>query len=139
MIGTETDTGWREVLKGGVSRSEMLRVLPERMAVLEREGATVRELSATIEAMQAEFPGQPVLVACDYIQILESELREERQRVADILARLDEIARRYRVVVLAISQMSRTSSRAARNGGGPSVPIRPMAEPSPRRSSASQP
>jgi hypothetical protein len=57
-----------------------------------------------------------VLVAVDYLQIVESDMREERLKVADVIAKIDELARNHRAVVLAISQMSRASSRAARNG-----------------------
>jgi replicative DNA helicase len=52
----------------------------------------------------------------DYLQIVESDKREERSKVTDVIARIDELARNHRTVVLAISQMSRASSRAARNG-----------------------
>lgn len=115
-IGMQTDSSWLDVLTGRVPRHEMARVLPERMFVLDRKNATLGALVAAIQAAQQEYPGQQVLCAVDYVQILESQERDVRAKVGDIIAQIDEIARAYRVVVLAISQMSRASSRAARNG-----------------------
>jgi energy-coupling factor transporter ATP-binding protein EcfA2 len=115
-IGMQKDASWLDVLTGKVPRHEMERVLMPRLYVLDRKDATLGALHGAIQAAQQEYPGQQVLVAIDYVQILESPEREARAKVADVLARIDDIARAYRVVVLAISQMSRASSRAARNG-----------------------
>lgn len=115
-IGIQCDASWLDVLTGKVPRHEMERALMPRLYVLDRKDATLGALVAAIEAAQLEYPGQQVLVAIDYVQILESSAHETRAKVADILSQIDDIARGYRVVVLAISQMSRASSRAARNG-----------------------
>ena len=87
-----------------------------RMFVLDRRNATLDQLRAAIVAAKAEHPGEPILVAVDYVQILESGEREVRAKVADVIEQIDDIAREHLVVVLAISQMSRAASRAARNG-----------------------
>jgi replicative DNA helicase len=115
-IGMQCDASWLDVLTGKVPRHEMERVLMPRLYVLERKNATLGALEATIQKAQAECPGEQVLVAIDYVQILESTAAEARAKVADILAQIDDLARAYRVVVLAISQMSRAASRAARGG-----------------------
>lgn len=115
-IGMQCDASWLDVLTGKVPRQTMERVLMPRLYVLDRKNATLGALEGAIQAAQHEYPGQQVLVAIDYIQILESLAAEARAKVADILAQIDDIARAYRVVVLAISQMSRASSRAARAG-----------------------
>ncbi|MCX5747912.1 MAG: AAA family ATPase [Proteobacteria bacterium] len=116
-IGMQCDASWIDVLIGNVSRFDMDRVLNlPRMVVLERRDATLAQLNVAIVAMKAEHPTEPVLVAVDYVQILESDECETRAKVADVIAQIDDIAREHRVVVLAISQMSRASSRAARNG-----------------------
>ena len=112
----QCDASWLDVLTGKVPRHEMERMLMLRLYVLDRRNATLGALVAVIQAAQQEYPGQQVLVAVDYVQILDSSERETRAKVADILAQIDDIARDHRVVVLAISQMSRASSRAARNG-----------------------
>jgi KaiC/GvpD/RAD55 family RecA-like ATPase len=116
MIGMQCDASWPDVLKGRVQLSEMERALSPRVFVLDRKNATLEALAEVIEAAQAEYPGESVLVAVDYLQILESGEHDTRAKVADVVSKIDEIARRYRAVVLAISQMSRASSRAARNG-----------------------
>ncbi|MDQ3298948.1 MAG: AAA family ATPase [Myxococcota bacterium] len=116
-IGVQCDAGWVEVLVGKVARQEMERALDlPTMIVLDRQHATLARLVEAIEAMRAEYPDAPMMVAIDYVQILESGERDTRAKVADIIAQIDEIARAHRVVVLAISQMSRAAARAARNG-----------------------
>ncbi len=116
-IGMLCDASWPDVLTGRVPLSEMERVLGlPRMIVLDRRDATLRELTIAIEDIRAECPGEPVVIAIDYIQILESGERDARAKVADVIAQIDEIARAHRAVVIAISQMSRAASRAARGG-----------------------
>jgi hypothetical protein len=115
-IGMQCDASWLDVLTGRVPRHEMERMLMPRLYVLDRQNAMLGALVTAIQAAQQECPGQQVLVAVDYVQILDSSERETRAKVADILAQIDDIARDHRVVALTISQMSRASSRAARNG-----------------------
>ncbi|HEY0989094.1 MAG TPA: DnaB-like helicase C-terminal domain-containing protein [Kofleriaceae bacterium] len=115
-IGMQCDASWTDVLTGRVARADMLRVTCERMFVLDREHATLDELESAIQCARAEQPEAPILVAIDYVQILESSERDARSRVTDIVGRIDRIGRAHRVVVLALSQMSRAASRAARNG-----------------------
>lgn len=116
IIGMQVDSSWPDVLKGNVPRETMERVLSTRLLVLERRDATLADLDREIRGIKLECPGEPILVAIDYLQILESNERETRAKVTDIIAKIDELARAHRVVVIAISQMSRASSRAARNG-----------------------
>ncbi|MDQ3366646.1 MAG: AAA family ATPase [Myxococcota bacterium] len=117
MIGMQCDASWLDVLTGQVPRDQMDHALAlPRMYVLDRREATLAALVETIQVAKAEHAGAPVLVAVDYVQILESGERDARAKVADVMAQIDDIARAYRAVVIAISQMSRASSRAARNG-----------------------
>lgn len=121
-IGIRCDESWLGVLTGKVPLDEMRRVTAlERFAVLERDLATLGNLRVTIEAMAKAFVGQPILVAVDYVQILENERaqrgeREERLRVSDIVKALDVIARKFGVVIIALSQMSTANAKAARAG-----------------------
>jgi hypothetical protein len=121
-IGIKCDESWIGVLTGRVPVSEMRRVTAlERFVVLERDLATLGNLRITIDAMAKAFPKQPILIAVDYVQILENERerrgdREERLRVSDIVKALDAIARQYGVVVIALSQMSTSNAKAARAG-----------------------
>jgi len=116
-IGEQCDASWIDALTGKVDEAEMARVLAlPRLIVLDRRDVTLSNLIAAIEDMQREYPDQPIVVVVDYVQILESLEKDARSKVADVIAQIDDIARQYRVVVLAISQMSRASSRAARSG-----------------------
>lgn len=121
-IGFRCDESWIGVLTGKVALDEMRRVTAlERFVVLERDLATLGNLRLTIEAMVKAFTGQPILIAVDYVQILENERqqrgeREERLRVSDIVKSLDGIARHYGVVIIALSQMSTANAKAARAG-----------------------
>lgn len=119
-IGHKCDESWIGVLTGAVPLDEMRRVTAlDRFVILERDLATLSNLQLTIEAMAKAFPGQPILTAVDYVQILENERRgerEERLRVADVVKSLDKLARALGVVVIALSQMSTANAKAARAG-----------------------
>jgi hypothetical protein len=116
-IGMQCDASWADVLQGRVGIDDMRRVadLP-RMFIADRKDATLVRLAAMIQAAQAEYPDRLVLVAVDYLQIVESKERDPRAKVADVIAQIDDLLRGYGCVGILISQMSRASSRAARNG-----------------------
>lgn len=122
-IGMKCDQSWVGVLTGQVAYEEMRRVTDlERFAVLERDWATIANLRMCALAMQARFPDKPVLVAVDYVQILENEQaaggggKEERLRIADIVKALDKLARELGLVIIALSQMSTANAKSARAG-----------------------
>lgn len=122
-IGMKCDQSWVGVLTGQVAYEEMRRVTDlERFAVLERDWATIANLRLCALAMQARFPGKPVLAAVDYVQILENEQaaggggKEERLRIADIVKALDKLARELGIVIIALSQMSTANAKSARAG-----------------------
>lgn len=121
VIGSRCDASWAGVIKGEVQLSEMQRVTANaRFFVLEREYATLANLRGAISDAQKEFPGQPVLVCVDYVQILEAEAEnkrtDERLRVSDIVKSLDKIFRKSGAVGLALSQMSTANAKIARAG-----------------------
>lgn len=115
-IGTRCDTSWRGVLRGDVTRERQLQVLPERLIVIDRDVATIATIEATIEDIKREYPGQPVLVAVDYLQLLPSEERDMRARVDDAMKQIDRVAQAKAVAVLALSQSSRAASRELATG-----------------------
>ena len=120
-IGMQCDASWPDVLTGKVPRPDMERSLAlPRMLVLDRRAATLTALVSAIKTMKTECAGEPVLAVVDYVQIIESQEREARSKVADVIAQIDEIARAHRVVVIAISQMSR-AAYGPRAGGGEAV------------------
>lgn len=117
IVGIRCDASWEDSLRGLVPRPEMERALGlPRLFVLDRRRATLKNLEACIDAARAEFPGEPILCAIDYAQLLESKEREARLRVADAFAQIDDISREKRVVSIALSQMSRASASKARQG-----------------------
>jgi hypothetical protein len=117
IVGQRCDAGWEDALRGRVATPEMERALGlPRLFVLDRRRANLENLEKAIDAARAEFPGEPILVAIDYAQLLDSREREIRQRVADVFAQIDDVAREKRVVVIALSQMSRANADKARKG-----------------------
>jgi KaiC/GvpD/RAD55 family RecA-like ATPase len=117
IVGIQCEASWFDVLRGKVSREDMERVLDmPRFAIIEGDDATLANLENVIEALQAEFPGLPILVIADYIQIVPAEDREIRARVAGVVQALRRLAKRTRAVMLAISQPSRAAGNALRSG-----------------------
>lgn len=118
-IGMQCDASWPDVLRGRVRIEDMRRVADlARMFIADRKHATLRGLAAMIQAAQAEFPDQLVLVAIDYVQIMESSGRDARSKVADVIAQIDDALREHGCVGVLISQMSRAKAREARGGDG---------------------
>lgn len=115
-IGTRRDASWPDVLRGRVSRDEMLASVPERLVVIEREHGSIAALAGAIETMRAEYPDEPILVAVDYVQILATSDEAIRTRVGAVMRDLDAIARRHRVAMIALSQGSRVASRGLSSG-----------------------
>jgi hypothetical protein len=115
-IGLQRETSWKNVFQGRLARSEMESALPPRFAILERSHATIVNLEALITELRREYPGEPVLAAVDYVQLVTSSETEIRRRVADAMVQIDRVARGCRIVVIALSQGSRASSRALASG-----------------------
>lgn len=115
--GMQCDASWEDVLRGRL-RAEFVDDaldLP-RLFVLEREHATFVQLERCIAAAKASYPNEPMIVAADYVQILESSQREVRMQVAEILDRFDRLLRREDCAGIAISQMSRANADSVRDG-----------------------
>lgn len=117
IVGIRCDASWEDALRGRVKREFMTDALDiPRLYVLDRRRATLANLEKAIDAARAEYPDQPILVAIDYAQLIDSREREARLKVADAFAQIDDLAREKRVVALALSQMSRASAVRARKG-----------------------
>lgn len=116
-IGSRREASWRDVLTGGVPRAEMLGALPERLARIDRRDATLAALAAAVGELRALYPNEPILVAVDYVQLIGADATDDiRPRVGRVMRDIDALAREKRVVVLALSQGSRASSRALSSG-----------------------
>jgi replicative DNA helicase len=117
VVGIRCGESWEDVLRGRV-RDELIDDaldLP-RLYVLERGHATLDNLADAIRAARASYPGEPIMVVIDYAQLVASDEWEQRAKVADVFTRIDALARRERVVVLALSQMGRMQAREVRSG-----------------------
>ena len=117
IVSQRCDASWEDALCGRVPGQDMARVLDlPRLYVLDRRRATIANLEKVVDAARAEYPGQPILVAIDYAQLLDSKEREARMRAADAFAQIDDCAREKKFVAIALSQMSRLSAQKARRG-----------------------
>jgi replicative DNA helicase len=117
VVGVRCGQSWEDVLLG-VCREEFIDDaldLP-RLCVLERSNATLENLADALRVARTKFPGQPIMVAIDYAQLVESDEWEARAKVADVFKRIDALARRERVAVIALSQMGRMQAREVRSG-----------------------
>ncbi len=116
-VGQSHGESWERVLCGAVARDRIADV--PRMWCLEADAATPEQIELAIGEARAEYPGQPIIVAVDYLQIFgggAGARAEERLRVADMSQVLRDLARRQRVVIVMISQSSRAGARALRTG-----------------------
>src|SRR5690606_38328198 len=87
------------------------------LALVERDHASVDALVEAITALRAEYPGEPVLVAVDYVQLVGADSEDEiRPRIGRVMRQLDRVARDHRAVLIALSQGSRASSRTLSSG-----------------------
>lgn len=117
IVGIRCDVSWEDALCARVMPQEMDRALDEpRLFVLDRRRATLKNLEKCVDAARSEYPGEPILAAIDYAQLLDSKERDARMKVADAFAQIDDCARERRFVALALSQMSRASAQKARKG-----------------------
>lgn len=117
IVGFRCEATWEQALRGQVKREFMEQALAlPRLYVIEREHATIANLRACARAVAKAHPGEPILVAIDYAQLVASDEREARAKVADAFAQIDKVARDERFVAIAISQMSRASANLAVTG-----------------------
>ncbi|MGE0551746.1 MAG: DnaB-like helicase C-terminal domain-containing protein [Kofleriaceae bacterium] len=116
-IGMQCCSGWEDALCGRVARTEMSRALAlPKLLVLDGEHSTLQALESAVEVVRGENPGEPVMVVIDYLQILPSEERDMRARVAAGAQAIRRLAKRLRVVALVISQPSRAAGKALSSG-----------------------
>lgn len=118
-VGQALGLAWADVLSlVGVTVEQVAGVLAEmrRMIILDGERATLAYAEQAIATLRAEYPDQPILVVVDYLQILPGDGREERIRVANIAEGIRRMAQKLGVVVLAVSQTSRASSKGLQDG-----------------------
>jgi hypothetical protein len=117
IAGIRCDASWEEALTGGVRLEHLEDALAlPRMYVLDRDHATLQNLERCVDAARVAFPNEPILIAIDYAQLMESHEREIRLRVADAFKQIDRLARSKRVAAIAVSQMGRAGAQSAVSG-----------------------
>lgn len=81
------------------------------------ETDTVKDLETHVKARHKQYPDQPILVICDYIQVASSdrlkESNDERLQIKEVLGTLRKIAKVDNVAVFAVSAVTRTSYQKA--------------------------
>lgn len=89
-----------------------------RLGLLDGEKTKLADVELAIRELQRRYPGQPIMMAVDYVQIMAAEQgpRDLRQQISSVVESLRQLVARHEVVGLMISQMSRSSSRQVRAG-----------------------
>lgn len=117
IVSRECDVSWFAALRGDIGDGTMRKILAnERIRVVDDFASTPSTIRSHIIALQREFPDQLVLVVIDYVQILEAEGRDERERVKRAIEGLRSLAKDLGVVLLLVSQSSRDGAKKLRSG-----------------------
>lgn len=117
IVGQSAGESWEAALTGRVEAGAAAHALAlPRLAIIDRTIASLATLKRGVEEMRADFPGEPLLIVVDYVQLVESAEREIRARVGDVMRSLSNIARASGAVVVALSQTSRAAARSLSKG-----------------------
>lgn len=115
IIAGRVDMSWRGVLEGGVPADRMREVLPERLVFHEGDTSEAA-LRERIALVRRAYPGEPIMLVLDYLQIappVGDEIRQTLTRYAEGIRRL---TKSERIVLVLISQTSRAAGRGLRDG-----------------------
>lgn len=95
---------------------EYLKRTARNLAFLD-EDDTVKDLERYVKARHKQFPKQPILVICDYIQNATldriKEVKDERLQIKEILGTLRKVSKIENVAVFAVSAIARSSYQKA--------------------------
>lgn len=117
VVGMKCGASWEDVLRGKVQRENMVQALDlSRLVLLERQEATIEQLERLVAELREDFPGEPILVAVDYLQLAAGTGAEMRARVESVAEALRATAKRLRIVAIGVSQTSRAAGGALRSG-----------------------
>ncbi len=117
IISRECNVAWFAALRGDIGDGTMRQILAnDRMRIVDDFAATPSMIRNHVLALQREYPDQLILVVIDYVQILEAEGRDERERVKRAIEGLRSLAKDLGVVLLLVSQSSREGARKLRAG-----------------------
>lgn len=113
-VGQLCSFSWAAVLRGEVPRASIPNI--DRLRILERDEATLDNMSRAITELKRRYPGQPIIAIVDYIQATPAPPGKERGFTANISAELRRAAKKERVVVIGVSQTSTANSTKMRGG-----------------------
>lgn len=118
LIGQRTNHSWREVLRGQVDRAAMVNVLqPLEFDILRGCPEPVTMITLAADEMLSRGHGVPLIVV-DYAQIVADVGNDPRLNLMMAIRQLTALVESRDIVLLLLSQGSRPSARAMRNGGG---------------------
>jgi hypothetical protein len=113
-------TSWSDVLRGRATEQAAAALLDlPRLLFLDEDRTSFSALRRCIAEVKVDFPGEPIMVLVDYIQLIEASGRgsgELRQRTNDAVDELRRLILAEKLLGLVLSQMSREVSRAAKRG-----------------------
>lgn len=115
IAAMESGASWSDVLRGHATEYaiEKLCEIP-RLVFLDLDRATLATVQKSIHELKLDYPGEPIMVVIDYIQLFRLEGSDMRARVADAIDLLRKMIQRSLVAGLLLSQMAREKSNAAR-------------------------
>lgn len=119
LIGMRTDAAWLDVLRGGVPREKMIgAVRPlKRLYVIDHTGdPSIEGVDRRVQDLRLVYGNQPIMVACDYLQLASAIGGDPRTAIATAVEGLRTTAKRLRVVVIGVSQTSRAAAERLRTG-----------------------
>jgi hypothetical protein len=116
----ESETAWVDVLRGRTTEEaiDACMRLP-RLVFLDEERTSFSQLSKAIGELKQDFPGQPIMLLVDYVQLMDASVRngmDARTRVADAVGMLRVLIQKTKVLGLVLSQMSRKNAEESRKG-----------------------
>lgn len=117
LIGQRTDHSWRDVLRGRVDPAEMRRVLQDlEFDVLRGCPEPIAAIKVAAKEMLARRPGCVPMIVIDYAQIVAEVGTDARLSLMLAIRELASFVEANDVVLIVLSQGSRPSARAMRNG-----------------------
>lgn len=121
--GIITDSSWLDVLRYGDTTERAIAALADipRLYFIDAAECGMTQISAAVDELCRLYPGETVLLVCDYLQIMQAEqqLRPDSARttVSSTIAAIRRLRKRVkRIVTLVLSQMSRANATASRAG-----------------------
>lgn len=117
ILSRECGVTWFGALRGEIGDERMMQALDnDRIRIVDDFTVTPNQIRNHVLALNREYPNQLVLVVVDYIQLLEANGRDERERLKRAIESLRTLAKDLDVVLLLVSQTSRAGGKALRSG-----------------------